>query len=370
MLTAQQERCISRAIMQKFNFRALTPEEQRDLWQEIQRKLQQDQLESPTTIRDDMFRDLRRAVQISAALRFSHRCKAKSEIMKERQAAEASDVLLLPQLSQRLSVPPTSLLKVMMKPGDLPKQPVKIFRDLEGQSFSTTEELRKIFAKTSKAVNVWFLRELLWAFENDLEALQVASEVSSQAFEDAVFHFCGSAGVPMKREADLREDSQGVTPDVLFEAPVRFVTATEEMEFKWLECKNFHAGSESGIVLKGLQKQVKRYTTALGPGAVVFAGGASEKVRSALKRLGVAALDGSKLTTDGSKGAAPSFISGPRAEFWKLDLSKPRSRSPKSPKSPRPRNSRRRKAKRKKDGAQNEETHGNKKTAMSSHADS
>ena len=116
-----------------------------------------------------------------------------------------------------------------------------------------------------------------------------------------------------------------------------------------------------------------------------------------------------------SKGAAPSFISGPRAEFWKLDLSKPRSRSPKSPKSPRPRNSRRRKAKRKKDGAQNEETrlcwrwfvsfsqypmgnplrvffcgivflcffvfgvlrisksketHGNKKTAMSSHADS
>ena len=41
-------------------------------------------LESPTTIRDDMFRDLRRAVQISAALRFSHRCKAKSEIMKER----------------------------------------------------------------------------------------------------------------------------------------------------------------------------------------------------------------------------------------------------------------------------------------------
>ena len=60
--------------------------------------------------------------------------------------------------------------------------------------------------------------------------------MSSQAFEDAVFHFCGSAGVPMKREADLREDSQGVTPDVLFEAPVRFVTATEEMEFKWLEC--------------------------------------------------------------------------------------------------------------------------------------
>ena len=50
---------------------------------------------------------------------------------------------------------------------------------------------------------------------------------------------------------------------------------------------------------RNLRKQVKRYTTALGPGAVVFAGGASEKVRSALKRLGVAALDGSKLTTDG-----------------------------------------------------------------------
>jgi hypothetical protein len=40
-------------------------------------------------------------------------------IHQERQAAEASDVLLLPQLSQRLSVPPTSLLKVMMKPGEL-----------------------------------------------------------------------------------------------------------------------------------------------------------------------------------------------------------------------------------------------------------
>ena len=45
---------------------------------------------------------------------------------------------------------------------------------------------------------------------------------------------------------------------------------------------------------------MQRYTRALGPGAVVFAGGASEKVRSALKGLGVAALDGSKLTTDGS----------------------------------------------------------------------
>ena len=44
MLSAQQERCISRAIMQKFNFRTLTPEEQGDLWQGIQRELQQNQL--------------------------------------------------------------------------------------------------------------------------------------------------------------------------------------------------------------------------------------------------------------------------------------------------------------------------------------
>ena len=40
-------------------------------------------LQSPTeTPRDDWLRDLRRAVQITAALRFSHRCKAKAEIMK------------------------------------------------------------------------------------------------------------------------------------------------------------------------------------------------------------------------------------------------------------------------------------------------
>ena len=86
----------------------------------------------------------------------------------------------------------------------------------------------------------WMFLNVLGFFfaQKNINKLQ---EVSSKAFEDSVFHFCESAGVPMKREDDLRE-KQGVTPDVLFEAPVRFVTATEEKEFKWLEC-NFESFS-------------------------------------------------------------------------------------------------------------------------------
>ena len=73
-------------------------------------------------------------------------------------------------------------------------------------------------------------------------------------------------------------------------------------------------------MVRKLKDQAKRYTEALGPGAVVFAAGASEGVKNALEELGVIALDGSGIPLV-VKSPGPKWISGPRADFWSLHSS-------------------------------------------------
>ena len=59
---------------------------------------------------------------------------------------------------------------------------------------------------------------------------------------------------------------------------------------------------------------------ALGPGAVVFARGAAQKVRTILKDLDVDVLDASELQSAETESSplAERFVSGPKARFWSL----------------------------------------------------
>ena len=196
-----------------------------------------------------------------------------------------------------------------------PRTPVKIFRELEVRPFASTTEVQEMLIRAHPTANPWFLRELLWAFENDIEATQLEAGRSSQAFEDSVAEFCRTSEVSVQTEADLKS-AGGVTPDVFFSSPVTFsLDSGDSYDFCWLECKNFHAGAENRLILRTLERQAKKYTKALGPGAIVCAGGASQKVRETLQNLGVATLDGAHFAS--SRGELPNFVSG-KADFWPL----------------------------------------------------
>ena len=60
----------------------------------------------------------------------------------------------------------------------------------------------------------------------------------------------------------------------------------------------------------------------MGPGAVVFARGAAQKVRTILKDLDVDVLDASELQSAETESSplAERFVSGPKARFWSLKL--------------------------------------------------
>ena len=204
-------------------------------------------------------------------------------------------------------------------------KPQTVLRALQ-DDFSSIAEARKLLVKKVPAcdsMSDWMLREFVWVCENDIEAQTERQDQEATEFEDAVAQYCREAGLSLCREEDLRGTSR-VTPDVYFSSPVMLSFGTRMESFAWLECKNFHAGSQNKMMLRKLKDQAKRYVEALGPGAVVFAAGATEKVKMALAKFGVAALDGSSIRRSKSQG--PRFISGPSAEFWCLP--RPKSSEP------------------------------------------
>ena len=74
MLTRPQEKFISKAIMKKFNFRQLTASESLDMQQEFERCAEGTR---PGSFSDALVKDLRRAVQIQASLKYTYRSKGK-----------------------------------------------------------------------------------------------------------------------------------------------------------------------------------------------------------------------------------------------------------------------------------------------------
>ena len=74
VLTRPQEKLITKAIMQKFNFRRLTAPESLDMQQEFESCVEATR---PGSFSDALVKDLRRAVQIQASLKYTYRSKGK-----------------------------------------------------------------------------------------------------------------------------------------------------------------------------------------------------------------------------------------------------------------------------------------------------
>lgn len=193
------------------------------------------------------------------------------------------------------------------------KSPFQAFRTLESKHFSSLED-----ASRHLKIKGWILREVLWAFENDAEATQLSQGARATRFEDGVVKLCRGIGVALEREDELKKRGS-VTPDVLFSSSVTIRSSGAEEDYRWLECKNFHAGVELSAVVTKLTKQARKYRAALGPSAIVFAAGASQELRSRLSSLGVGVLDGSNVETEEQPSRPARFVSGPEASFWSLD---------------------------------------------------
>ncbi|CAJ1396794.1 unnamed protein product [Effrenium voratum] len=266
ILTEMQERAISAALGRDFNFRGLTKEESLE-----QRQRLRDTADA--TLTGGMLHSLRREVQIKAAWRFNHRLKDdnwNTWANKEQQKATSRDCLALPVLSRGLCLPPSLIVKHMLMATELQgRSPFQLFRVLEGAMLkgrrltkdseawrAEVEEL--IDHKLKRPLKPWVLRELVWALENDGEALQVTNRACAQAFEDAVAEHCRGHGLELRTEQQLRSEGSEATPDVLFAEPVR----VKGKNLTWLECKCFHASSQNRMILRKLKKQAKRYTQA------------------------------------------------------------------------------------------------------------
>lgn len=128
-------------------------------------------------------------------------------------------------------------------------------------------------------------------FENDLgsrphmEALRAAA----QGFEDHVGSRLKGLGLDFETEADLRGKARPgeplLTPDFL----LKEAATIDGRQVFWLDAKNYPA-VDGPLIMPSLIRQVKKYTTRFGPGALVFNGGIL--CGSETARLGALVLDG------------------------------------------------------------------------------
>ena len=65
------------------------------------------------------------------------------------------------------------------------------------------------------------------------------------------------------------------TPDLLFESPITI----NGQEVFWIDAKDYFGTSLPGVQTKSMLKQVERYRTSFGPGALVFSLGCAEDIR-------------------------------------------------------------------------------------------
>lgn len=117
---------------------------------------------------------------------------------------------------------------------------------------------------------------------------QKLSHERAQAFEEELETYLRGEGLAFRTESDLRAEGAWLTPDILLDAAVRI----DGSEVRWLDAKNY-PGVDADHLLGSARRQIAKYVSAFGPGAVVFAGGVM--CGSRLAGQGALLLDGSQL---------------------------------------------------------------------------
>ncbi|CAE6934382.1 unnamed protein product [Symbiodinium sp. CCMP2456] len=313
-----------------FNFRKLEPEEMDQMLLSLQEKLPESAVQQA-----GMAGSMRRQVMFNATILNHGRLKTEAtELAKISRDLQNREELCAPVLSRKLNLPPHMILKEILVEERLKKTLPRLYKLLDNAreempfTDSWEHEAQAILKETLPSpLDPWLLREVLWTVENDHEAKHHRGKIMASAFEDALVQFCQDAGHSVQTELELLEQGSQegmlITPDLLFESPISLPHRKESV--RWMECKSFYGTTFNFVMQRKLLKQAKRYANQLGPGALVFRHGYSAAMKRQVEEKvpGVVVLDGSRLPDLPSpldSDEPSTFVAGPKAEFWKLDL--------------------------------------------------
>lgn len=102
------------------------------------------------------------------------------------------------------------------------------------------------------------------------------SLTESKQFEIKTENFLRSKNISFKTEDDLRKESSErgethpiLTPDILFDSPVKIIINGNEHMINWIDAKNYILINVKYII-SNLVKQSKKYNNAFGSGAFIF----------------------------------------------------------------------------------------------------
>lgn len=107
---------------------------------------------------------------------------------------------------------------------------------------------------------------------------QQAMRVHAQEFENQICDIVRRTGAVFISEEEQKAGGiihGEATPDLLFESPITI----NGQEVFWIDAKDYFGTSLPGVQTKSMLKQVERYRTSFGPGALVFSLGCAEDIR-------------------------------------------------------------------------------------------
>lgn len=106
----------------------------------------------------------------------------------------------------------------------------------------------------------------------DVTKTEHQSQILSADFERMVEDLIRSNNIPFLTEKEIRAQKlHTMTPDILFETPVKIISDGIPYEINWLDAKNFvFMGKFNPYFYQKLKKQADKYVDAFGPGAFVF----------------------------------------------------------------------------------------------------
>ena len=127
-----------------------------------------------------------------------------------------------------------------------------------------------------------------YAIKNDaLLGNPQKSKILSEKFEKKVYKFFRNKKIAIITENELRQKQQKkygrhiITPDLLFKNEM----IINGQKIKWIDCKNYYGSATNNIMIKKNQKQIDKYTSHFGNGALLFAYGFNDELKNKLHNV-------------------------------------------------------------------------------------
>lgn len=155
----------------------------------------------------------------------------------------------------------------------------------QGKSIKQLEKKYDLSPMTiAKQINI----KSKYAIKNDaLLGNPQKSKILSEKFEKKVYKFFRNKKISIITENELRQKQQKkygrhiITPDLLFKNEM----IINGQKIKWIDCKNYYGSATNNIMIKKNQKQIDKYTSHFGNGALLFAYGFNDELKNKLHNV-------------------------------------------------------------------------------------